>query len=246
MLHPTAIVSPQAKLGEGVSIGAYTVISADVVIKDGTSVEEHCAIGCPTELAEGRPLVIGEGSVIRSHSIFYQGSLFGEGLVTGHRVTVREGVRAGKNLQIGTLSDLQGDCVIGDYVRTHSSVHISKGTHIGNFVWLFPFVVLTNDPHPPSTIIIGSKIEDYAVICAGSFVLPGVTVGRNALVAAHSVVTTDVSPSELVSGNPARRISSVSRIKLRDGSGRSAYPWQRHYHKGYPESIVREWIEKFK
>ena len=51
------------------------------------------------------PLVIGDNSFIRSQSIFYAGSVFGENLTTGHRVTVREGVKAGKNLQLGTLSN---------------------------------------------------------------------------------------------------------------------------------------------
>ena len=45
---------------------------------------------------------------------------------TGHRVTVREGVKAGSDLQIGTLTDLQGDCTIGNYVRMHSNVHVGK------------------------------------------------------------------------------------------------------------------------
>ena len=55
--------------------------------------------------------------MIRSHSVFYQGSTFGSRLATGHRVTVREKTQAGENLRLGTLCDLQGTCVIGDYVR---------------------------------------------------------------------------------------------------------------------------------
>ena len=57
-----------------------------------------------------KKIIIGDNSLIRSKSIFYVGSTFGPKLLTGHRVTVREGVKAGKNLQIGTLTDIQGDC----------------------------------------------------------------------------------------------------------------------------------------
>ncbi len=65
--------------------------------------------------------------------IFYEGSLFAEKLITGHRVTVREKTIAGKNLQIGTLSDIQGHCTIGNYVRMRSNVHIGQHSKIGNY-----------------------------------------------------------------------------------------------------------------
>src|SRR5581483_1539376 len=115
-------------------------------------------------------------------------------LTTGHRVTVREGAQAGKNLQIGTLCDIQGHCTIGDYVRFHSNVHIGQRAKIGNFVWIFPYVVLTNDPHPPSDVLIGVEVEDFASIATMSVILPGVKVGTHSLVAAHSSVSRDVEP----------------------------------------------------
>ena len=89
----------------------------------------------PTLLAERKSLIIGQDSLIRSYSILYGGSTFGSRLITGYRVTVRERTKAGENLQIGTLSDIQGDCVIGNYVRFHSNVHIGMKSEIGNFVW---------------------------------------------------------------------------------------------------------------
>ena len=73
-------------------------------------------------------------------------SQLGEKLVTGHRVVVREKTTAGKAFQIGTMNDIQGDCVIGDYVRCQSNVFIGKASKVGNFVWLLPYTVLTNDP----------------------------------------------------------------------------------------------------
>lgn len=72
-------------------------------------------------------------------------------------------VIAGKNLQIGTLSDLQGHCEIGDYVRLHSNVHIKSVP--GNFVWIFPYVVLTNDPYPPSDSLVGVTVQDFGGDC---------------------------------------------------------------------------------
>jgi acetyltransferase-like isoleucine patch superfamily enzyme len=241
MSHPSAIVSPDARLGANVEIGPFTIIHGNVRIGDGVVIGGHCEIGHPSPLAEGRPLVIGAGSLIRSHSVFYEGSTFGERLTTGHRVTVREGTIAGKNLQIGTLGDLQGHCEIGDYVRFHSNVHIGQRARIGNFVWIFPYVVLTNDPHPPSDVLMGVTVEDFAAIATMSVILPGVKVGRHSLVAAHSSVSRDVEPHTVVGGSPAKLICPTSAIKLKDGSGRPAYPWTTHFARGYPPEVVAGW-----
>ncbi|WP_020676428.1 acyltransferase [Geopsychrobacter electrodiphilus] len=244
MIHNTAIISNKASIGNNVTIGAYTSINDYVEIGDNTVIENYCEIGYATPLAENKKLVIGANSHIRSHSVFYQGSIFGDNLVTGHRVTIREKIKAGSNLQIGTLCDFQGDCVIGDFVRTHSNVHIGKESKIGNYVFIFPYVVLTNDPHPPSDTLLGVTIEDYAVIATMSVILPGVIIHEHALVGAHSLVKSDVPPKMVVAGNPAKVICETAKIKL-SNLNESAYPWPKHFHRGYPESIIAQWEKEF-
>lgn len=245
MIHATAIIDDGAKIGSNVSIGPYSIIHKNVVIGDNTEIGAYCEIGLPTKLANGRPLVIGNDAVIRSHSVFYEGSTFGEKLVTGHRVTIRELTTAGNGFQIGTLGDIQGHCEIGDYVKCHSNVHIGQHSTVGNYVWIFPYVVLTNDPHPPSEVMAGVTVEDFAVIATMSVILPGVTVKKGALVGAHSSVNKDVNPDAVVAGSPAKFICGTEKIKLKDGSGNHAYPWRRHFHRGYPEKAVAEWIKEF-
>jgi acetyltransferase-like isoleucine patch superfamily enzyme len=245
-VSPMARVSPRARLGSNVTIDDFTIVHDNVVLGENTVIESHCVIGAPSPLAEGRPLVIGNGALIRSHSVFYEGSTFGPDLRTGHRVTVRERIDAGTNLQIGTLCDFQGHTTIGDYVRTHSSVHIGKYTSIGNFVWIFPYTVLTNDPHPPSDgCHVGAVVEDYAVIATMCCLMPGVRIGARSLVGASSLVTRDVEPDAVVGGVPAKRLCSTRDVQLRDGSGKPAYPWMRHFHRGYPDSVVAAWKVEF-
>lgn len=241
MIHPSASVSPQAILGANVSIGAFTIVHENVHIGDNTVIDSFCEIGYPSPLAEGLPLVIGADSRIRSHSILYAGSTFGARFITGHRVTVREKTSAGVNFQLGTLSDIQGDCSIGDYVRFHSNVHIGKMSKVGNFVWIFPYVVLTNDPHPPSDVLLGCEIGDYAAVATMSVVLPGVKVGSGALVAAHSMVGRDVAPDTVAGGSPSKYICDTSKIKLKDGTDRPAYPWTSHFRRGYPADVTAGW-----
>lgn len=241
MIHPTAIVSPKAKVGHGVSIGPFTVIYDDVEIGAGSDIQGHCEIGLHSPLATDLPLVLGENTLIRSHSVFCQGSVFGNGLTTGHRVTVREKTHAGENLQIGTLSDIQGHCKIGNNVRMHSNVFVAQQSEIHDFVWIFPHAVLTNDPHPPSNVCRGCVIESYAAIAAMAIILPGVRVGRGALVAAQSCVSKDVHADTVVIGNPARYLCHTSKIKLKDGTDRPAYPWRHHFTRGYPHHVIQQW-----
>lgn len=240
-IHPTAIVSSKAGLGQNVSIGPFTVIHDNVQIEADTSIDGYCEIGYPTPLAEGRPLVIGSGSIIRSHSVFYEGSVFGDRLVTGHHVTVREKTQAGNGFQIGTFADIEGWCQIGHYVKTQSSVTIGQYSKIGNFVWLFPGVLLTNDPNPPSNDLLGVTIEDYVVVAVNATLLPGVRVGKGSFVAAHALVGQDMPEDSLVSGAPAKRLCRASDIRLRDDVRIHAYPWTKRFVRGYPAEVVEMW-----
>jgi UDP-3-O-[3-hydroxymyristoyl] glucosamine N-acyltransferase len=241
IIHPTAIVSKGAVLGNGVEIGPYSIIHENVVLGDNVRVEAYCELGYPTSLGDGTPLVIGNDALIRSHSIFYESSVFGDNLVTGHHVTVREKTFVGKNFQIGTLSDIQGDCVVGDYVRLHSNVHIGKMSKLGSYIWLFPYVVLTNDPHPPSSLMKGVVISDFAVIATMTTIMPGVFIGEGALIGAHSSLRVDAEPGMLYVGSPAIKVCPASKIRLQDGSRRPAYPWTNHFRRGYPDDVVSTW-----
>lgn len=237
-IHPTALVHPSAQIGKNVSIDAFTIINENVSVGDGSKIGSHCQIGIPNSNNQTE-LKIGQNSIIRSHSVIYGGSNFGDFLETGHHVSLREGMEVGLNLRVGSYSDLQGDLRIGDYVRLHSSVHLGKQTQIGNFVWIFPFVVTTNDPMPPSNVVSGCSIEDYSAVATGAILLPGVRIGHDSLVGANSTVNKDVQPFSLVVGSPARRIRDVR--ELNNQEDMQAYPWRKHFRRGYPEEIIKMW-----
>lgn len=222
-IHPTALVYPNVVLHDNVFIGPYCIIGEP--IGDYYKDPEH---------HEFKKTEIGANSVIRSHSVIYEDVQIGENFNTGHHVTIREESHIGKNCSVGTLSDIQGKVQIGDFVRMHSNVHIGQLTKIGNYVWIFPYVVTTNDMYPPMDKLEGCTIEDYALVTTGTIILPGKTIGMNSLVAAASLVSKDVPEESVVRGVPAKVTGNVRDI--RDDEGNPVYPWKQYLKefRGYP------------
>jgi len=239
-IHPTAIIGDNVSIGANVTIGANTIVYDNVVLGDNTIVGAQCILGEPNVGIYGSPaeytnpeLSIGAHSIIRSGTIIYAGSKLGDHFECGHRVTIREKADIGHHVRIGTLSDIQGHCTIGNYVRFHSNVHIGHKSVVKDYVWIFPYVVLTNDPHPPSETLLGVTVEEFAVIATMSVILPGVTVGRDSLVGASSMVRKDVEPETVVAGNPAKPVASVHDVKSK-ADGSNVYPWRESFDRGMP------------
>jgi acetyltransferase-like isoleucine patch superfamily enzyme len=238
-IHPTAVISDRAKLGANISIGAHCIVYDNVEIGDETIVGPNSILGEPIasyyheEKYENPVLKIGKNTLFRSGAIVYAGSQIGDGVEFGHRVTIRERTQIGANARVGTLSDIQGFCKIGTYSRLHSNVHIGQKSAIGDFVWIFPYVVLTNDPQPPSSVLQGVVVEDFAVIATQAVIMAGVRVGHDSLIGASALVNKDVEPESVVVGVPAKKLASVRDIKS-PTTGEAVYPWREHFERGMP------------
>jgi acetyltransferase-like isoleucine patch superfamily enzyme len=134
---------------------------------------------------------------------------------------VREGANIGANCILGKNVYVDFDVAIGNCVKIQNNCSVYHGVTIEDGVFLGPHVVLTNDLYPrainPDGTLKGT--DDWEVspirICYGAavgartVVLPGVTIGRFALVGAGAVVTRDVPPHGLVVGTPAHLIGYV-------------------------------------
>lgn len=244
MIHSTAIISNKSVIGENVKIGSYSIIHDNVIIEANTQIGAYSEIGIDTPLAKEKKLIIGKNSNIRSKAVIYIGSVIGDDLQTGHGITIRENSLIGKGVQLGNRTDIQGDCEVGNFTRMHSDVHIGKMSKIGAFCWLFPEVLLTNDPTPPSNTLFGVTIEDYVVVAAKSLLMPGVILKKNSVIAAGSVVNCNVAEGKLVQGNPARVICNANVLRLKTDIRIKAYPWYKRFFRGYPKEIVLMWQEE--
>lgn len=234
MIHPSAVVDETAILGSGVTIGPFSVVREGTVIGDNSVIGSHCDIGLTGAKSKVLGTSIGADSVIRSHSVIYDGASLGVGLSTGHHVCIREGSVSLEGVSLGNYTDLQGDCEIGLFSRLHSNVHVSKSTVIKDYVWVFPNVVFTNDPFPPSDVRRGVTVEDFAVIATGVLLLPGVHVGKESVVGAGTVVKTNVLAGYLYAGKPGRNVAPASKIKMTGADPGEAYPWRNRYSGRFP------------
>jgi len=246
-------ISKNAQIGKNVKIGDNSVIYDNVIIKDNTIISNDCIIGEPLQSYysnvndyQNPPTIIGSDSVIRSHCIIYCGCEIGDYFSTGHRVTIREYSKFGTNCRIGTVSDIQGYVTFGNYCWLHSNVHIGQKSTLGNFVFVYPYVVFTNDPTPPSDLCIGPSVGDYSQIAVFSVLLPGVKIGKHCLVGAGSIVGKDVDDFQLVVGSPAVVKKDVRQVKDRV-TGESHYPWPYRFTRGMPWSDkgFDEWEKEF-
>jgi len=244
-LSTSAKISSHAKIGNNVRIGDFVIIHDNVEVGDNTIIESYCELGVSNALCDATPLIIGANSHIRSHSLIYASSQLGAGFVTGHRATIREKTIWEEGGQAGTLCDIQGHCSIGKYVRMHSNVHVGQLSRIKDFALIFPYVVLTNDPHPPSASLTGCVIDEFAVLCTMAVVLPGVHVGKDTLIGAGSIVNRDVPDQSIVVGNPGKVVGKVDRITFKNQPDKHVYPWRRHFHRGYPDHVIEEWKKEF-
>ena len=187
-------------------------LGKDVVI------EEFVILGKPPAGAqEGEfETVIGDYSVIRSHTVIYAGTKTGSHFQTGHHALIREHNTIGDDVSVGSSSVLEHHIVIEDGARIHSQVFVCEFSHLKKKAWLGPNVVLTNAKYPRyqgvKDNLVGCVIGEDAKIGANSTLLPGIKIGAGALVGAGSVVTKDVAAETIVAGNPAVFLKKASDV----------------------------------
>ena len=121
----------------------------------------------------------------------------------------------GSNCVIGHLTVFEGSSSVGDGTLIHAQCHITKGVTIGKNVFIAPFFVGANDKrmcHAREDMefkIEGYTIEDGARLAIGVTILPGVTIGSNAMIGAGSLITKDIPSNSIAYGTPARVIEEV-------------------------------------
>jgi len=143
-------------------------------------------------------------------------AIIGEGSSIWHQAQVRERARIGRGCILGKGVYVDFDVTIGDHCKLQNGVYVYHPAVIEDGVFLGPGVIITNDKRPRAVNPDMSlkreddweaapvKISQGAAVGAGAILLPGVKIGRWAMIGSGSVVTRDVPDYGLVQGNPAR------------------------------------------
>ncbi len=138
----------------------------------------------------------------------------GMGTTIWQFVVIFENAVIGENCNICAHTLIENNVVIGNNVTIKSGVYLWDGIILEDNVFVGPSVAFTNDIYPRSKMHKSSYpttlIKQGASIGANSTILPGITIGRNSIVGAGSVVTKDVPDDVIVIGNPAKIIRSIS------------------------------------
>jgi len=186
MIHPTALVHAAAKLGDGVSIGAYTIVGENVEIGDGTTIGHHCVITGRTRIG-------------RDNRVFHFCSL-GEvpqdkkydgeptALYIGDRNTIREFCM----FNVGTSQD-SGVTSVGDDNWIMAYAHLAHDCQVGSNTIMANSAQLAGHVH----------VGDYAILGGFTGVHQFVRVGAHSFTAGHSYLQQDLPPYVMAAGNPA-------------------------------------------
>ena len=145
-------------------------------------------------------------------------SRIGKGTLVWNNVQVRENARIGKDCILGKNVYVDHDVVIGDKVKVQNNSSVYYGVRLEDGVFVGPDVCFTNDKNPRAINPDGSfeKPQDWrlaktlvkkgASIGGNATILPGIKIGKWALIGAGAVVTRNVPDFGIVVGNPAKLI----------------------------------------
>ena len=177
MIHPTAIVSPEAEIGADVTIGPYCRIGDRVKIGNGCRFESHVVVEGPAAIGENNQFYPFGTIGLQPQDLKFKGE---ETFLTiGHHNIFREYV----NVHRGTKGG-------GGHTRIGDHNFLMAYTHVGHDSQLGSHIILAN----AATLAGHVTIEDYATVGAFSGVHQFCRVGKHGYVGGYSVITKDVLP----------------------------------------------------
>jgi UDP-N-acetylglucosamine acyltransferase len=194
-VHPTAVIAPDAVLGPGVRIGAYSVIGDHAAIGAGTWIGPHVVIEAWTTL--GRDCRVYPGAILGGtpQDRHFKGER--SYLRIGDRVVLREYVSISRATGEDAASTVGDDTQILAYSHAGHNCRIGRG------------VVITNGCQLAGHVV----VEDLANIGGMAGVIQFAQVGTLAMIGGFTRIDKDVAPYMLVNGNPYRT-AAINRIGL--------------------------------
>jgi UDP-2-acetamido-3-amino-2,3-dideoxy-glucuronate N-acetyltransferase len=140
-------------------------------------------------------------------------SEIGDGTRIWHQVHIRENTKIGSNCIIGKGVYIDVHVTLGNNVKIQNGVSVYHGVSIEDDVFIGPNATFTNDLYPRSCStdwkVVPTQLRKGCSIGANATIICGIVIGAYAMVGAGAVVSTNVPPFALVSGNPSRIVGFV-------------------------------------
>ncbi len=195
IIHPTAIISPEAEVASGVSIGPYSCIGSGTKIDENTVIGPHVIIEGKTEIGPNCKLIAACSIGFPPQDLGYKGE--DTGVKIGENTVIREYVTIHK-------ASKEGFTVIGKNCYLMNYVHIAHNCHIGNNV------IMANSATLAGYVI----VEDFVFISALSTIHQHCRIGESVIVGGMSGSRLDLPPYFIADGRPVK-IRGINKVGLR-------------------------------
>lgn len=217
------VIEDNVRIGSGCRIGYHVILHEGTILENDVWVGDHTVLGklpfraANSALTAPKPLSaleIRRDTKIGALCVLYRGAVLSEKVFIGDLASVREEVSIDRETIIGKGVTVENRCTIGKRCKIETNAYITAFSEIADYCFIAPEVTLTNDNFLGRTeerkkYFKGAILEKGARIGANATLLPGITVGEDALIGAGSVVTKDVPARKIYFGVPARFFGDV-------------------------------------
>jgi len=212
------VILEHVRIGDNCEVGHGVIIHPGTVVGNQVRIDYHAVIGklpmkaalsAITQERQLPPCVIEDGCIIGTQVVIYRGCTLRTGVMVADLASVREDVEIGEYTIVGRGVTVENKVTIGKRCKVETEAYITALSQIEDGCFIAPEVTFTNDNFLGRTkerfkYHKGVTLKRGARVGANVTVLPGLTVGEEALIAAGSVVTRDVPARKIVLGVPAR------------------------------------------
>ena len=204
-IHSTAIVEDGAKIGDGCSIGPYSIVGADATLGDGCELISHAVVAGHTTVGPGTRIFPFASIGHQPQDLKYHGEA--STLSVGANCIVREGVTLNPGTEGGGMIT-----TIGDNCAFLANSHVGHDCHVGDSVIFSNNVMLAGH----------CQVGNFAIIGGGAAIIQFARVGPHAFVGGMSGLENDLIPYGMALGNRAH-LSGLNIVGLqRRGFSRDA------------------------
>lgn len=186
LIHPTAIVSAEAEIGDDVEIGAFAIVGEGCAIGDGSVIAARATIERNVKI--GRGVKVGIGSILGGAPQDLKFAGEETTVEIGEGTTIREYVTVNRGTAYSFTTTVGRNCLLMSYAHIAHDCRVGNGVTLANMVQLAGHVT----------------IEDKAILSGLSAVHQFARIGRHSFIGGMSRVSKDIPPFLKAVGNPVK------------------------------------------